>query len=148
MEVHISASREEFPYGAEIKKFEPLFEQHGIEVAGKPLSLNYDQYRRMEREGRLIWVVARNDGSPIGYSCHFWYRSLHFEERIAADDIWFVLHDYRCFGIGAQLKKIGLFHLKEAKVTKTFDLIRREEHSKLMAELEYAKWGTRWVRDL
>lgn len=141
-------ARQGFPQGEALLKFIPMWIAHGQEVAGKPMELDLPRYRRLQDEGRLIWIVAFDDDQPIGYSSHFWYRDLHFNERIAADDIWYVKPSHRGKGVGRELKRLGLMYLRKAGVVKTYDLIRGTEHSPTMENLGYKRWGTRWIHTL
>lgn len=139
-------NREQFPTGSE---FEPLWEKHGIEVVGKPMDLNIAEYQRIEDQNRLIWIVARVDGHPVGYSGHVIYYDRHFKsDKIAADDIWYVKPEFRKKGLGKALKRVGLSSLKEEGVTRTYDLIRHTKHSHTMESLGYTRWGTRWLLNL
>ena len=143
-------------YGTEIfpgpvSAFNRLFFHHGLEVRGRPLELDFKRYHQLEFEHRLIWVVARWTKShiPIGYSCHFWYRDLHFNERVGADDLWFVDRRVRSLGIGMTLKMIGHDELGRRGAVKTSDNIRSTfRHNTLMNDLGFERWGTRWLRRL
>lgn len=143
----LAINKEEFPVTAsEIVEFQPMWRSHGIEVAGKPMELNIVEYEKIQDQDRLIWIVARIDGHPIGYSGHVIYYDRHFRhDKIAADDIWYVKPEFRGKNIGFALKKVGLQYCKEAGVTRTYDLIRRTEHSHTMESLGYTQWGTRWT---
>ena len=101
-------------------KFERLFKIHGMEVRGKPLELDFLRYQAIQMERRLVWVVARaiETGDPIGYACSFWYRDLHFNERVAADDLWFVDRNYRRSGVGKTVKVMCHDQLKKAGVVR------------------------------
>src|SRR5260370_9586101 len=86
--------------------FTTLFDAHGMEVRGKPFDLDFKRYHQIEFEHRLVWIVARSKetNEPIGYACSFWYRDLHFDERVAADDLWFVQKGFRQSGVGRAVK--------------------------------------------
>jgi hypothetical protein len=130
-------------------EFSELFQAHGIEVRGKPFDLDFRRYHQIETEGRLVWIVARSGGVPIGYACSFWYRDLHFDERVAADDLWFVHKDYRCKGIGESLKERCHADLKSQGVVKIYDTIRAAyNHPGLMSDLGFEFWGHRWRKTL
>jgi GNAT superfamily N-acetyltransferase len=137
--------------------FRSLFEAHGMEVRGEPFSLNYKQYHQLEFEGRLVWIVARVGSGvdvgmpigymPIGYSCSWWYRDMHFDERCAAEDLWYVCPEYRRRGIGRRLKEAGHEILEKAGVTRIGDNIRDGGvTTDQMAELGFEPWGTRWLK--
>src|SRR5260370_6048057 len=118
--------QEKFPLPAEREVFVPLWDAHGDEVRNKPFDLDFDRYEQIEREGWLIWVVARPGigEEPVGYSCHWSFKSMHWRERVGHDDLWFVQHGWRGRGIGRRLKEIGLEALRAAGVVRTEDLIR------------------------
>lgn len=143
----IRYAREIFP-GAK-SEFDRLFFKHGLEVRGRPFELDFKRYHQLEFEKRLIWIVARwaKSNAPIGYSCHYWYRDLHYNERVGADDLWFVDRRVRALGIGFTLKLIGHDELWKCGVVETGDNIRATfRHNKLMDDLGFEKWGTRWKR--
>lgn len=141
--------QEKFPVPPKREEFIPLWGAHGLEVRNAPLQLDYEAYERIEREGRLIWVVAR-DGSdelPIGYSCHWWYQSMHFREWVGHDDIWFVARTWRRAGIGRSLRLKGLEALRAAGAVSTSDFIRNAARvPDLMAGMGYMQWGTWWMK--
>jgi len=131
--------------------FTPLFDLHGREVRGKPFDLDFRRYHQLEFEKRLVWIVARSiePNQPIGYSCHYWYRDLHYNERVGADDLWFVDRRGRGLGIGERLKLIGHDELRKCGVVETGDNIRSAfDHPNLMNDLGFNHWGTRWKKRL
>jgi hypothetical protein len=130
--------------------FDPLFHDHGMEVRGKPFDLDFRRYQIIEFEKRLVWIVARSKTNhPIGYACSFWYRDLHFNERVAADDLWFVYKDFRGKGVGGSLKERCHSELKKQGVVKIYDTIRAAyNHPGLMSDLGFELWGYRWLKTL
>lgn len=143
-------SQEKFPVPAQREPFMSLWAEHGMEVRGQPLDLNFARYEQIEREKRLIWIVAYcRPGKPVGYSCHWWYDSIHFKERWGHDDLWFVTKGWRGLDIGRTLKHKGLDALRAAGAVMTEDLIRAAAPiDKLMGEMGYQQWGTRWTKRL
>ncbi len=141
---------EKFPHGD--KYFEFMFSEHGREVRGKPLKLDFMRYQQIEREKRLVWVVARSIefNRPIGYSLHYWYTDLHdCGERIGTDDLWYVGNDFRGKGVGRMLKHMGHAELQRQGVVRTSDNIRSSfEHDTLMSNLGFQEWGVRWMKSL
>jgi hypothetical protein len=132
-------------------EFDKLFSHHALEVRGKLFDLDYDRYYDIQARRRLVWIVARSieTNAPIGYACSFWYRDLHFNERVAADDLWFVRRDYRRSGVGKTLKEMCHEELKKQGVVHVYDTIRSDyDHRKLMQDLEFERWGNRWKRIL
>jgi len=149
----VTYRKEEFPRVVNRDSFGPLFRDHGIEVRGKPFELDYKRYYQIEAEGRLVWIVASTVGhgphlTPIGYACSFWYRDLHFNERVAADDLWFVRKDYRGSGVGKTVKLMCHAELKKQGVVTIYDTIRAVgfRHGTLMKELDFEPYGIRWKK--
>jgi hypothetical protein len=145
--------QEKFPSPAEREAFKPLWGAHGTEIRDKPFKLDFDRYEQIEREGRLIWIVSREtnllDLPPIGYSCHWWYRSLHWGERVGVDDLWFVLPGYRGNGTGSLMKQMGLDLLREAGAVETSDTVRfAADVDYPLGNLGYEPWGTRFKKAL
>jgi L-amino acid N-acyltransferase YncA len=129
--------------------FNRLFEAHGREVRGKPFDLAYTRYYEIERDKRLVWVVARSieSNAPIGYACGWWYRDMHFDERVGADDLWYVDPNHRRSGVGKTLKVMQHKELAKAGVARIYDVIRGAyNHPTLMHDLGFERWGTRWAK--
>jgi len=144
----VTYGKESFP---SVHQLRGLFLAHGIEVRGKPFDLDFPRYRQIEKEGRLVWIVARTveHSIPIGYACSFWYRDLHFNERVAADDLWYVDKSYRRSGIGKAVKVMSHVELKRQGVVRVYDTIRSTyNHPTLMQDLGFEKQATRWVKIL
>src|ERR1700719_4635637 len=120
---NLKYSQELFPRRG--SDFDPLFVLHGKEVRGRPFELDFDRYKQIGTEGRLVWMVARSTetNKPAGYACSFWYRDLHFNERVAADDLWFVHPWHRNAGIGKTLKLMCHAELKKQGVVLIYDAI-------------------------
>lgn len=130
-------------------EFNELFDAHGMEVRGKPFKLDYRRYVELEREGRLIFIVARRFSVLIGYSCGHWYRDMNFNERVGHDGLWFVHPEFRGQGIGQRLKLAMHAQLAKAGAVVVYDHIRNAyNHPKLMADIGYEIWGSRWAKRL
>lgn len=149
-EVNLAVSYEKGIFPQENGVFTNLFRAHGCEVRGRPFALNFKRFHQMEFEGRLGWFVARDrNDKPIGYSCHYWFRDLHFCDVVGIDDLWYVDPDWRRHGVGRQLKRLGHAWLKDAGAVTTTDTVRdRFRHPNLMAALGFEKWGIRWTKTL
>jgi len=142
----ITIGREKLPTKPD---FWPLWDAHGVEVRGRPLQLDYQRYAKIEAEGRLICIVARDGDRPVGYSWHYWYKSLHFDEREGHDDLWYVDKAYRGQGIGQRLRMMGVAALKDAGAVSTSDFIRNAgTHPALMTQLGYTAHGIWWKKSL
>src|SRR6266436_7172842 len=133
-------------------EFRDLFSAHGREVRGKSLQLDFHRYYQIEREKRLVWVVARSieTNKPIGYSLHYWYRDLHyFADVVGADDLWFVDPPYRGSGVGRMVKLLGHAELQKAGCVRISDNIRMGGVShKYMRDLGFVPYGFKWQKDL
>jgi GNAT superfamily N-acetyltransferase len=130
-------------------EFNELFVRHGVEVRGKPFELDRARIANLQKQGRLVWIVARSGfGLPVGYQLSFWYRNLHWNEFEATDDLWYVTPDLRRQGIGATLKSLAHHELRRHGALRVFDNIRAAAHAKLMGELGYEVYGTRWMKKL
>lgn len=142
-----SLSREDWP--KDTAEFDDMFVRHGIEVRGKPFDIDWERIAQMQRQGRLVWIVARSDfGLPIGYQLSFWYRNLHWNEIEATDDMWFVVMSARRNGVGAALKALAHNELKRHGAVRVYDNVRHTEQSRLMGQCGFDVWGTRWVKTL
>ena len=140
-------NRELFPHGRQRDEFLPLFDAHGREVRGIPFELDYTRYLQLQKQGRLVWIVARKELLPVGYCCSFWYRDLHFvNDTAATDDLWYVAPYARRCGLGAQLKLACHEELRRHGIRRVYDNIRGDEHAKLMIDLCFERWGTRWCK--
>lgn len=140
---------EDFPDSVE-SEFKSLFDAHGMEARGRKFELNFNRYAVLQAEDRLVWAVARNERSePVGYSGHYWFYDMHFGDKVAADDLWYVEPNYRRLGIGFAVRRLGLSALRVKGVTRTYDLLRAEMPAQdFMATLGYSFWGIRWVKEL
>lgn len=142
----ISIAKESFP--REESEWQPLFDAEGIEICGKPMKLDLDRYVSIEMFNRLVFIAARIYREPIGYCTGYVFSDLHWGDRVAVDDIWYVKPEHRKQGIGSAMKRIMHDHLKAIGATKVYDLIRDNRHPFLMAEYGYTVWGIRWVKEL
>lgn len=139
---------EEFPDrpGTE---WQPLFDAEGREIRGYPMQFDWLRYAKMASDKRLVFVATRLGNAPIGYCAGFVFRDLHWDERVAADDIWYVKPEYRCQGLGEGMKKALHENLKKLGANRVYDLTRNDYyHPVLMSDLCYTIWGTRWVRNI
>ena len=149
----ISYNREKFPleYGPDSGLWKELFKAHGQEARGRDMKLNWSRYYQIEHEGRLIWIVARDENTllPIGYSCHWSYVDMHFSDHVGADDLWYVIPAARGLGVGTRLKTTGLDALRAAGAIRTYDMIRAGSSAyNALDSLGYKMWGHRFVKEL
>jgi len=129
-----------------------LCDAHAMELRGMKADLFIDQYNRIQREGRLVLIMARDmsrNDLLIGYSSHFWYRHLHFNMRIANDDAWYVVPEYRNRGIGRALREMALVYLKAAGCVGAYGRTKTEfPHDESMTDLGYDPFEMVWLKDL
>lgn len=139
---------EDFPVSPG-SEWQPLFDAEGVEIRGYPMNFDWNRYKHMQLDGRLIFVTARYDGYPAGYCSGYVFRDLHWETRNGCDDIWFVKQEHRCQGLGHDMKIRLHRELRKIGATKVYELTRNDYyHPILMSHIGYRIWGTRWVRDL
>jgi GNAT superfamily N-acetyltransferase len=144
-------SREEFdPDAADWMRQEQLFKMHGMELRGFPATLDIDRYLAMQREGRLVYITARDTAGDIqGYSSHFWHRDLHFPVRVAQDDAWYVVPEWRNKGVGRKLREIAIQELRDAGVKYAYGRIKTAHpHDESMRDLGYVPWETVFIKEL
>lgn len=143
--------REDFnPDASDWAAQKKLFDAHAMELRGFPSDLDIERYLQMQREGRLVYITAR-DGDDIirGYSSHFWHRDLHFKVRVAQDDAWYVRPEDRKVGIGRQLREVALAVLKEAGVKYAYGRLKAAHpHDESMKDLGYIPWETVFLKEL
>jgi GNAT superfamily N-acetyltransferase len=146
----ITIGAEVFPPPIRDGQYDRLFKLHAMEVAGRPFQLDYNRYYHLEADGRLCFIAARDSlANPVGYSCHFWYRDLHFDERVVADDLWFVHPDYRRRGIGSALKLLGHECMVIKGVVRARDVLRDEfKHPNIMIKMGFTPRAIQWTKDL
>jgi len=130
-------------------KWRSLLDAEGIEIRGRPLELNYERYKAIYKDGRLIFIAARDaaTGEPIGYSSHYLYDDLHWNERVGCDDLWYVAKTWRRQGIGTALKLAGHEIMLARGAKRIYDTVRHEANvNGMMQELGFEPWGVRWVK--
>jgi GNAT superfamily N-acetyltransferase len=131
-------------------RFKYLANLHGRELWGIDADLNLEQYRNLQNSGRLIMVTARlSDNTMIGYSSHFWHRHLHFNVRIAQDDAWFVLPEFRDQGIGRELRLYSIEEFKKDGVKFAFGRLKTAHpHDSSMLNLGYKPYESVYILDV
>jgi GNAT superfamily N-acetyltransferase len=86
----------------------PLLYEQWREIANYqdeiPLDVDYDFYRRMESQKKLVWLNARLDGELVGYSVFILIRHPHYQSTVfAMNDVIFVREAHRKSWIGLGL---------------------------------------------
>jgi len=143
--------REDFdPKARDWKRQRELMDAHAMELRGMPADPDIFQYQRLQREGRLVIITAR-DGQGIlqGYSSHFWHRDLHFNIRVAQDDGIYVVPELRKQGVGTFLRKMAIHELKKAGVQVVLGRLKvAHPHDESMTELGFVPWETVYIREI
>src|SRR5215475_4398188 len=139
-------AREPAPVGPAYVDFHPLFVAHGLEVQGRAIRPDVIRYAELERRKVLAFFAARRSGEAVGYSCHFAYRSLHWQETIAHDDFWYVIPELRGHGVGTALRREGLKWAKSIGCVYVEAIMFRDRANRaLLRKLGYKRKGIRWV---
>jgi hypothetical protein len=90
------------------RHIEPLLRAHYEEVASKvyTLSPDWERYYSLNREDKLLILLAFQHGECIGYSVTVLGDHLHYiASRVAYNDVIFVSKDHRHTTAGARLMK-------------------------------------------
>lgn len=151
MNVQITYQREDFnPDASDWKRQQQLFDAHAMELRGLMSDLDLDQYARIQNQGRLVWITARDvDRLLVGYSMHFWHRHLHFNIRVAQDDAIYVVPELRKLGIGRKLRELAIEELKNAGVKIVYGRLKvAHPHDDSMESLGFVPWETVYLKEL
>lgn len=112
------------------EQFEPIIEElaelckaHYAEIALNkediPLAPDWDRYIAMENAKMLLLVTARDGVSLVGYSLFFVNWHMHYKHTLfAANDVVFLLPDYRRSSAGINLLRYSEKVLRERGVIK------------------------------
>lgn len=75
----------------------PLTGRHCAEVGQSDLTLSPDWggFLQMERQGRLVMIVARDGGLVVGYAVFALQRHLHYAETVAINDAIYLAPEVR-----------------------------------------------------
>lgn len=82
-------------------QIDPLLRAHYEEIALHrdqiPLDPDWDRYRMLERDGKLIVIAARNDERDlVGYAVFFVQPHMHYQQTLyAINDVLYVYPQYR-----------------------------------------------------
>lgn len=100
---------------------EPLLKEHWKEVAHHKneihLDPDYERYQQGEALGNAVMIAARIDGRLIGYSIFALYWHIHYKNcRVAANDVLYLIPEYRKTGTGIRLIKESERELKKVGV--------------------------------
>ena len=90
----------EYCSDALFEEVKPLLYEQWREIANYqdeiPLDVDYDFYRKMEAQKKLVWLTARLDGELIGYSVFILIRHPHYQSTVfAMNDVIFVRMTHR-----------------------------------------------------
>lgn len=84
-----------------LDELKPLFQSHYLEISqhrkhGIPLDPDYDEYKRLEDSGKLVFFALRSEGRLIGYATGFVVRALHYRTILEwHPDLFFVEVPFR-----------------------------------------------------
>lgn len=97
--------------------------QHWKEIAGNqdciPLDPNWETYATLADAGKVKLLTVRDDGRLVGYMIVFIWGHLHYKSTLhAAEDIYFLLPEYRRGMLGVRMFKTMLVELKRIGVVK------------------------------
>ena len=92
-----------------IKEVTPTLEIHREELQSfKDMQLNphWDNYKLLQEVGKLVWIVAREDGIIVGYSLFIVDFNMHYKDFLfAIEDIFYVVPGKRGSRIAVKLVK-------------------------------------------
>lgn len=91
-----------------VEEITPLLELHRVELQSHEMRLNpdWDVYKLMQEIGKLMWLIARDDGVIVGYSLFVISNNLHYKDYLyAIEDVFYVVGDRRGRTIGVGLVK-------------------------------------------
>jgi len=128
-----------------------LINRHARELRGMDASLDLATYKNLQDKHRLVIVSARrrDTGELVGYSSHLWYDDLHFQIRLATDDAWYVLPNYRRLGIGRRLREKALEELAAIGVKIALARTKTDApHDRVMIALGYRPYEIVHRKDL
>jgi len=117
------------------KEVKPLLYEQWREIANYqdeiPLDVDYDFYRKMEAQKKLVWLTARLDGELIGYSVFILIRHPHYQSTVfAMNDVIFVRMTHR-------KSRTGLALIRESERTlKALGARKISWHVKLSNDLQ------------
>ncbi|PWT75077.1 MAG: hypothetical protein C5B60_05850 [Chloroflexi bacterium] len=128
-----------------------LIEMHAQELRGINANLDIATYRKLETKGLMIGISARraDTGELVGYCSAIWHPDLHYQMPVADDDSWYVLPEYRCYGIGKRLREKALEELRTAGVKMALARVKLSApHDTVLSELGFVPYETVWRKDL
>jgi GNAT superfamily N-acetyltransferase len=102
-----------------IDEIHPLLVRHWKEIAKYPdipLKPDWIKYQRLEDSGNLRIYTVRDCGGLVGYALFLVDRGLHYDVRMATQDILFLLPEYRKGRIGVNLIRYAEQRLKSEGV--------------------------------
>lgn len=132
----------------------PLFQSHYDEIThhkeAKELAPDWDLYRAMEEQGKVLTVVARDQGHVIGYMTTFLYRHPHYRYCIVAtNDLFYVAPDYRGQGVAGKLLVFTENELRDRGATvHTMHMKTDFDFSDLMAKTGFDRSEVIWEKVL
>ena len=120
-----------------------LYKLHWEEVANYKdkvfLEVDFELINSLDDKGRLISIVAEEDGDIIGYAMFIISTHLHYKSLVtAANDVLFLREDKRKSGVGLKLINESLRIVKEKGATKvTFHIKPNHDFSPLLKRMGF-----------
>ena len=98
-----------------------LHQDHWSEVAKfqhlTKVDPDVSSYLRLEKEGRLLVIIAREAGEIVGYSAHVIANHPHYRNlMIAQDDLHYLVPRLRKTGVHQRMRVLALQELKRRNV--------------------------------
>lgn len=106
---------------------EHLFADHYREASADlslPLQINWPIFSRLEEVDLEVCVVARINGFPIGYAVYVLVPHLHYDQRVADADVFFVDRRFRSGWIGVRLFQVAERLLRERGVNEIWSRVK------------------------
>lgn len=104
-----------------IEEITPILDGHRQELQSwkdMPLNPNWDMYKEADKNGQLVWLIARDCGQIVGYSLFLISPNPHYKDFITAiEDIFYVVPDKRGSKIAVNLIKRSEKILKSRHVS-------------------------------
>lgn len=137
----------------ELKEIIPLhYEELALNKDKVPLSPIWEQYFNLERAGKLVFAVAREEGAMVGYFIGFVQPNLHYSTCLTCTmDIFYVHPNHRGNRTGIRLFQFVEKELRRRGVQRWF--VGSKLHKDCGALFEYLKFApietyySKWIGD-
>lgn len=125
-------------YKNSIEEMKLLYPRHYEELSRTkqfPLNPQYETYLRLEEAGILHTIIVRDDKKLIGYILAMVVPDLHYGGLMCAEDIYYLIPEYRGRMIGVRLFRFFEEEMKKLGVLKI--AVTTKIHSDNSTFLEY-----------